>query len=401
MRLTLFGNPKLMADDQAVSLKSHKGLALLAYLAIERITHSRDSIATLLWPEFNQSRARANLRRTLSALNKSPVRDWLQSDRDTITLHLEERDQVDVVAFSQLLANGSIEDLEQAVALYQADFLANFYVPDSELFEIWATTQREQLRRQALEALSQLSDYYLDHNAFSRAEQVARRQLSLDPLHEPAYRQLMQVYAQTGRQAEALRQYQLCVQTLLDELDVTPSQETTALYKHIRSGGFDRDPAPLPATAPRPRHNLPAQTTPFIGRETELAELTHLFNDLSNRLVSILGPGGIGKTRLALELAARQVELYPHGVYFTALAPLQNAAQIIPALAEAIDFQLQEDDRSPKQQLLDHLSQKEMLLVLDNFEHLLDGAELLHDILQAGPGIRNLGHQSRTIDPYQ
>ncbi len=143
------------------------------------------------------------------------------------------------------------------------------------------------------------------------------------------------------------------------------------------------------------KHNLPAQTTPFIGREHELAELAKLLGDEDVRLVTVLAPGGMGKTRLALELAEGQLRSvahsrFPNGVYFVPLAKLTSPDYIVTAIAEATGFQFMSDSRDPQQQILDYLSNKQLLLVLDNFEHLLEGAPLVTEILEAAPGVQVL-----------
>ena len=145
------------------------------------------------------------------------------------------------------------------------------------------------------------------------------------------------------------------------------------------------------------RHNLPVQPTPFIGRLAELTTLNELLVRPNTQLITIVGPGGMGKTRLALAYAEQFVETqpaaslpFPHGVFFINLAPLSEAEQIVPALADGLDFQLQGGGRSPRQQLLDYLRHKQMLLLFDNFEHLLDGVDLLSDILQAAPEVQLL-----------
>lgn len=141
-------------------------------------------------------------------------------------------------------------------------------------------------------------------------------------------------------------------------------------------------------------HNLPTQTTPFIGREDELAEIKRLLLDEAGcRLLNLIGPGGTGKTRLSLA-AAQVLEVFPDGAYFVALAPVGEVADIAPAIAEALRITFY-GSADPKEQLLGYLSQKQLLLVFDNFEHLLNGAGLLSDILSQAPAvtfIRLFGH---------
>jgi transcriptional regulator with XRE-family HTH domain len=151
------------------------------------------------------------------------------------------------------------------------------------------------------------------------------------------------------------------------------------------------------------RSNLPAQLTPFFGRTAEIVELTQYLTNPTARLVTIVGPGGMGKTRLALAVAQSMLDVqiqtdstsnqassikhhrYADGVYFVALAPLQAPEQIASAVAEAIDLRFQADSRPPKQQLLDYLRRKQLLLVLDNFEHLQAGAELCSNCSRSAP----------------
>jgi predicted ATPase len=143
------------------------------------------------------------------------------------------------------------------------------------------------------------------------------------------------------------------------------------------------------AIAGRP-HNLPTQTVPLIGREVELAQLGALLSDPNVRLVTVLGPGGIGKTRLALEAAATQLEDFAQGAYFVSLAPLRDAGHIVPTVAQAIGYPFQGGEREPKGQLLDYLSKRKVLLVMDNFDHLLEDAGLVSEILQATSGAKVL-----------
>jgi len=155
---------------------------------------------------------------------------------------------------------------------------------------------------------------------------------------------------------------------------------------HTAAGPARFETAPPKVVSPR-KHNLPTQTTTFIGRDVELAEMDRLLTDPSIRLITIVAPGGMGKTRLALEVAAKQLPRFPSGVYVVSLASLSAGEQIIPAIAEAVDLQFQ-PDAEPKQQLLEYLRAKQMLLVIDNFEHLLDEADLIGTILHTGPQIK-------------
>jgi DNA-binding SARP family transcriptional activator len=237
VELSFLGQPRIQIEDQPFNLKARKGMALLAYLsANEGQRQSRDVLAALLWPDYDQVRARTNLRRLLYLVNQTPVAGWLETDPEFISLQLDENIVVDVLQFSALLGQETPETLERAIALYQNDFLTDFYLADSSSFEEWTITQRETYRRQALEALDTLTNHYQEEQAYSAAETMARRQLQLDNFRESAWRQLMRALTGQGRRAEALAVYDECRQLLEEELDVEPSAATMALAEELRAG---------------------------------------------------------------------------------------------------------------------------------------------------------------------
>jgi predicted ATPase len=185
-------------------------------------------------------------------------------------------------------------------------------------------------------------------------------------------------------------------------LGVPPEEETVQVYQAIKEKRdlpppVDRFAKPLSPQKAVRKHNLPVQPTPFVGREAELAELARLLANPGVRLVTILGAGGMGKTRLALEATAAQLDNYAHGVFFVPLAPLQSVEAIVPTVAEALSFSLYQGGEAvsfsfgeAQQQLLDYLRQKSMLLMMDSFEHLLDGVGLVTDILRTAPDVKIL-----------
>ncbi len=247
LKLFLLGPPRVERDGLPISIGRRKAIALLAYLAVTGQPHSRDALAALFWPEADQSRARATLRRVLSDLNKALGETWLETENETVTLGHRERVWLDVTVFQTRLTdssvqaesgagNGRLTGLVEAVALYRDDFLAGFTLPDSPEFDDWQFFQTERLRRELAGALAQLVEQYIEREAFEAAISHARRWLGLDPLLEAAHRALMRLYAWTGQRNAALRQYQECARTLNEELGVDPAEETTALYERIRSG---------------------------------------------------------------------------------------------------------------------------------------------------------------------
>lgn len=407
-KLFLFGAPRLEQDGAVVKIPQRKALALLAYVAATGKIHARDTLATLFWPDHSQSEARLALSRRLSELNKLLAPGTLVLEAETVSLAGDL--WLDVARFQTCGAVGQAHGhrsaaicadcqpmLEEAAALYQADFLAGFTLPDCPEFDEWQFFQSESLRQGLASVLERLAVGLADAEAALR---YARRWLSLDLVHEPAHQAVMRCYAGAGQHAAALRQYERCVAILHKELGVAPSETTQQLAEAIRQGSFRPIPQPqaeptVAAPAPAPlelavrRHNLPGQTTPFIGRQDEVADLTRLLAEPEVKLVTILAPGGMGKTRLSLAAAERQLNRFRDGVFFAPLAPLSSPDDIVTTIAEQVGFSFG-GSTPPKQQLLDYFRERQTLLVLDNFEHLLDGAALVTDLLRAAPGVKVL-----------
>jgi DNA-binding SARP family transcriptional activator len=249
LKLYLLGPPRLEVEGAPLDLGLRKAIALVAYLAVTGDNHSRDAIATLLWPGYSQSKALAALRSVLWSLNKTLIERWLVVGSETINLSPGSDLWLDVTHFRRLLAESSqhrhpsgdicsdcLSRLTEAVSLYRDDFLAGFTLRDSPNFDEWQFFQTETLRRELAAALERLVNLHTLRQSFEAAIPHARRQLNLDPLHEPAHRQLMLLYARTGQQSAALRQYHQCANLLDAELGIPPSAETTALYERIRAG---------------------------------------------------------------------------------------------------------------------------------------------------------------------
>ena len=326
LSIYLFGPPRLELDGKPLHISRRKAMALLAYLAVTAQPHSRESLAALLWPECDQSSARASLRRTLSSLNRALGSGWLNADRETACLEVQDDPSnsrtiwLDVAAFQEKLnicrshnhpetqiCSECLPALEEAVALYSDDFMAGFNLGDCREFEEWQFFQAQELRNQLAGALERLSSYYAESQEFDKAIHHTRRTLSQDPLHEPAHQQLMRLYDRSGQRAAALRQYQTCRDLLREELGVEPSQETEDLYQEVKISTL----VSLPRS--RARHNLPTQATAFIGRKSEVAEIRKKIMEPDCHLLTLLGPGGSGKTRLAIEAAEGLVDEFSMG----------------------------------------------------------------------------------------
>ncbi len=332
LKLYLLGSPYLEKNGQPVEMDTRKALALLGYLTLAGAAQNRDSLAALLWPDYDESGARGAFRRTLSTLNKALGDGVLDINRERISMAAEAPLWVDVLEFRRLLASTGdhphtrrevcmvcLPVLQQAASLYRGDFLAGFSLRDSASFDDWQAFQSEALRQELAGALERLAQGQAASADFSASLQTARRWLSLDPLNEPAHRLIMQLYEWSGQHGAALRQYRECLRVLEQQLGVTPLEETTRVYQAIQeqrlAGPQLFDWAAPPTQTPpgvfsaNNSHTLPALTVasaagrPLVGRAAEMDSLLRAYRTASRSgcFFALQGEAGIGKTRLAQE----------------------------------------------------------------------------------------------------
>ncbi|MEZ4714892.1 MAG: BTAD domain-containing putative transcriptional regulator [Caldilineaceae bacterium] len=418
LTLTLFGPPRLVVDQTEVQFNQRKPLALLAYLAVTGQSHSRATLATLLWPDY--AGARNYLRNVLSMVRQGLGENWhdfLAIDRNGVVWRPDAPAFVDVRAFEAHLAvwrghnhgKGTLcatcrAALEQAVTLYTDDFLAGFAVADSADFDDWCLLQQEHLRRRLTEALDALSDFHTRQGALATALAMALHRLRVDLLDEATHRRLMELCYADGQRVHALRQYDECVRLLQEGLGVPPAPETDALLAAIRRGQPSSLHVPEQVSATPPasvtssvtssvhqskRAGLPAPLMELVGREQELDDLTELLTAQDVRLVTLTGPGGVGKTRLALEAAHRLTPVYGHGAHFVELAAQRTPDDVTACIARTLAIDVGQS-AAPEEVLCTALREREMLLVLDNFEHLPAAAPQVTRLLRCCPGLKVL-----------
>lgn len=393
-----------------IPLAYDKVRALLAYLAIEADhPHRRETLAELLWPEQDERAARHSLSQALFSLrhaigDRDAADSLLLLTRDTVRLNPASAYWLDTQHFADLLETvarrqkererhsirtarldrGGARLLEQAVGLWRGQLLEQMPASGSAAFDEWLLITREQLQQRAIWGLGMLVEHYEWRGDSERACACARRLLALDPWREDVVRRLMRMLASTGQRAAALEEYERCRSVLRDELDLEPEPETTELWRQLRTGRFSA------VEVSRPRGisgALPSQPAFFVGRGRELRDLQRLLDADDSRLVTLVGPGGIGKTQLALRAAMLTCDSFAHGACFVALAGLDTPELLPHAVAAALGLTL--DGRGDAgEQLVAALRERELLLVLDSFEHLLDGTGLLGALLAAAPDVR-------------
>jgi predicted ATPase/DNA-binding SARP family transcriptional activator len=380
----LLGQFSVQLHAQPIEIPSRPAQTLFAYLALHPDTaFRREKLAGLIWPDANESNARSNLRHALwrirKALGEPAGQDYFFTDDLTLTFNPQPGCWIDAVLLGGKSGPAS-PTLEEQVAAYQGELLPGFY-------DDWITIERERLQAAFESKIETLIDRLSGEKRWADVIEWAGHWIRFGTAPEPAYRALMLAHARSGHKAKVKEIYQHCLEALQREYGVEPSEETQALYQQLMATRPLAKPAALEAVA-APRHNLPTPATPLIGRETELAEITdRLVNDPSCRLLTIVGPGGIGKTRLALEAAARSLEYFADGTFFVSFEAITAAAAITPTILRTLSSAIQ-DQKEPRAQLIDYLRDKNLLLVLDNLEHLLEGTALIGEILATGPAVK-------------
>ncbi|MEO7908490.1 MAG: BTAD domain-containing putative transcriptional regulator [Roseiflexaceae bacterium] len=324
----------------------------------------------MLWGEQADADAATNLRQALANLRRL-LEPYLVITRQTVAFNHDNPAWIDVTQFERDLATPEGDRRRQAaLELYRGDFLDGFNVRDAPAFEEWALAERERLRELALSGLHMLATEHTARGEYAAGIAAATRLLALDPWREEGHRQLMLLLARSGQRSAALAQYETCRRILAQELGVAPMPETSALCERIRLA--------------QPAHSAAAQTpaTSLIGRTDERAELARRLADPACRLLTIVGPGGIGKTRLAHQAVIDHRQGFLHSSYFVALAAATSVDALIAAIAGTLGFTFY-GGADPRTQLFNYLGEKELLLVLDNFEQLIEGgADLLSELLQ-------------------
>lgn len=410
LKIRLLGEFQFLIDEKRVrGLNADRPQSLLAYLLLHRhAPQSRQHLSFLLWPDSAESQARTNLRNLLHTLRYMlPAADvYLLTDNTTVQWNPDASYDFDVDQFDEALKNANLADsngaerhyLETAVMIYTGDLLPSNY-------DDWLILIREEMRQHYLDALGELVKLNEEMGDYRSAVRHGRRLWQQDALDETTAVQLMRLLTLNGDRTGVQRVYQTLNTTLQRELDVEPSPATREAYvKFLRTESAPAvtlDPIALPEWQPRP---LPIPAMPFIGREKELADIAERLADPGCRLLTLVGLSGMGKTRLVLQTATGHRAVFKDGVAYTSLMPLLSEEFFLPALAEALKLKLSDSD-SAWSQLSAFLSSKQLLLILENIDHLLPKnlqkepntiQQWLVDLLQTAPDLKIIvtAHQS-------
>jgi predicted ATPase/DNA-binding SARP family transcriptional activator len=392
MEFRILGPIEVVREETRLDLATPRVRLLLALL----LAHggevvSSDRLIEEFWDADPPQTGRHTLQSCVHRLRRALGADaWRLATRPPGYQLKVSVDELDARRFQQLadqgrdaLAGGRPEEaaglLQAALRLWRGPALADLLDASA------LAAERARLEGLRLTVLEDRMEAELAAGRHAAVAAELERLVAEHPFRERLWGQLLVALYRAGRQAEALAAFRHAREVLAEELGLEPSPWLARLQEQILLHDPDLG-QPLAVGPPRPAHNLPAQRTSFVGRRRELADLAGLL--AARRLVTLTGPPGSGKTRLAIEAATRSLAEHPHGVVFVALAELEEPDLVAAAIAAQVGVSA--SDRPVLGALADHLKARRLLLVLDNFEHLPDAAALVAQLLDAAPGLRVL-----------
>ncbi|UCH25958.1 MAG: tetratricopeptide repeat protein [Trueperaceae bacterium] len=376
LRIQLAGEERSVAPDMRYQA--------LAYLAYAGDWVSREDLAFLFWADSPPQAARHHLRQLLKRLRKLEWLAGLEADQHRLRWQVT----TDLAAFRQALEEGRWSD---ANPLYRGPLLTGMAGREESEFDTWLEVERRHLHSTWRDGLLEHAKECEAQGRSLAAAEFLATLLSHDDLDEEVVRAYMRQLAIAGHASRALQVYQVFSERLQRELDMTPTTVTEQLAEEIRQAERDSQksmptPTPQPQASSRSAARLPETVTSFVGRKSELAELVQLLTQPDCRLLTLTGLGGVGKSRIALRAAEELVQGYEDGVYFIPLEALSSAQAIPGLIAGVLGLDLEEQDESIGQ-LTRSIGEMRLLLVLDNYEHLLEGALVASELVRACPNL--------------
>lgn len=417
LQLFLFGPLRIEQNGEILAKPRQKVAALLTYLACNPGPHARAHLAELFWENIPPERFLPNLRSTLNRL--PPVlKRYIVTTAQTVAFEPTDDLWIDLHLFQRLAdylpkADGSVPcnsgaDLDQVASqlqtmkeLYQGDLLEGLTLKDAPAFSQWLRIQRAALSRLALESMQHLAHLYQQQGRYREAIGCVQQMLDLNPSNEDA-QSLLRFFSARATETESGGSNDQATEQEVNKKSILTAHNAESIIAddvetHLRKG----------TTTLLPPTNLPFLTESFVGRQAELAEVIHKLRSLNCRLLTIIGLGGVGKTYIAVE-AARILacdHTFYHGVYFVPLEGVQSAERMPEAILQALNVVLPGQENL-LDALCNYLATKEILFILDNFEHLLakpvgnqpvalsaqakprTGIEIVAQLLQAAPNIK-------------
>lgn len=392
VRIELLGGFRVSVGPRAIvegnwRLKKVASLIKLLALAPRHVLH-RDQVCEWLWPELGRKAQANNLRGALHIARKtlepeassSGASGYLAVREEELVLCPQGTIWVDVEAFEEATR---VARTARDPAAYRAAI--NHYAGEllpQDRYEPWTEERREGLRRTYLSLLVGLAGLYEEAGELEGAIEAMRKVVDEEPIHEEGHVGLMRLYALGGRRGEAVLQYERLRKALSQELGTEPGEAGRRLYEQVRgrrSREGSRAERRAEVTPDTPAlHNLPVERTSFVGREDQIFEVERYLS--MTRLLTLSGPGGSGKTRFALKVAREVADTYADGVWLVELAPLLDAELVTQAVASTLEVR-EQPGRPLGATLKDALFSKELLLVLDNCEHVIGAAARLAETL--------------------
>lgn len=369
IHINLLGRFTIKRQGQPIQLSTRKTESLLAYLILHPQNHGREKLAALYWGDSSDTDARNSLRNALAVLNKKLGHHLLLVDRQSVSINPEYPLKVDALEFEAQAANylpaPSSDPHEINIELYQDDLLSDFY-------DEWIFPVREHYRSLFIKALLEITQQMRSQSEYGKAIEYASRVIIFDPANERAHQQIMFCHAARGDRNAAIKQYEICKRILTEELGVEPETETIALYEWIKQTPAEANPLEARIT------NLPIPLTSFIGRKRELNKIKEKLTFA--RLLTLTGPGGSGKTRLAIQLGTDLIDTFKDGVWWVDLTTLTDKDLMPYSIAKSLGIR-EVANQSIIETLADYLHLKHLLLILDNCEHLIEPcAQIAHSL---------------------
>ena len=365
------GRPHFFVNGRMVKPDRRKAVALAAFIVVHGQPVSRERLADLFWPDYGRHSALASLRRTLSAMGKLLGKFWFKADRHTIGFVPGKEIRVDVLTFQGLVSQGGFDGsifnpdaLAQSALVYNGPFLSDFSLGDAPGFDDWQFNRKEELERDYIGILKTLAQTYEKQGNDAVAMTYASAWAEYDVLSEDAHRCLIRLYGRSGQKSRVRRQYEKCRYLLDTELGIDPAPGTSDLADQFLAP----DQVPVKKTSPH-LSALPSQSIAFIGRQQELEQISTRLIRGDARLLTLTGPGGMGKTRLSLQAMTRLSHPLSMAAFFVPLANVSNLDEMRTLLSNILSLGL-DKGVDPQKQVLDFLCTREILLVMDNLEHL-------------------------------